>query len=137
MIKMENYNNLRKAATQHSTPPRPQAWNRLEQKLDADLVSIKRKKSRLKYRFMAAAVCALLVSVFYLIIQESNKSTPTLAHGQIAVWEELALVEDPGLYDLDNLRKLNLAFKTTDYLNGLLGNQSSSGTNFLRIEGTH
>jgi hypothetical protein len=134
---MDNYDNLRKAAAQHSTTPRPLAWNRLEQKLDADLVSIKRKKTKLKYRLMAAAACALLISVFSVIVQESNKSTPLLAHGQIAAWEELASSEDSGLYDLDNLRRLNLAFQTTDYLNGLLGNQSSSGTNFLRMEGTH
>lgn len=137
MTIMDNFKNIREDAAQHTEAPRPQAWNRLEQKLDADIVSTKRRKSKFRTRLLTAASFAILVSVFYLIVQESQKTPPPLAHGQIASWEELYSDEDTGFYDLENLRKLNLAFETADHLNGLLGSQSSSGTNFLRIEGTH
>ena len=134
---MDNFNNLREAASRQATPPPARAWNKLEQRLDADIVYTKRKKSIRRKQLVSIASFAVLVSIFYVIINESKKTPPPIAHGQISVWEELAIDDQPGLYDLDNLRNLNAAFQGTDYLNGLLGNQSSSGTNFLRIKGTH
>lgn len=132
---MDNFHKIREAAKQQSTAPPAQVWRKLEQRLDADIVHTKRTKSIRRNRLYTMASLALLVSVFYLIINESKKTPPAL-HGQIASWEELTFDEEPGLYNLDNLRNLNAAFDN-DYLNGLLGNQSSSGTNFLRINGTH
>ena len=132
---MDNFQNIREAAQQQATPPPSRAWNKLEQKLDADIVQAKRVKRLRRNRLYSFASMALLISVFYLIVHESKK-TPPIAHGQIASWEELSLDDEPGLYNLDYLRNLNATFDS-DYLNGLLGNQSSSGTNFLRIKGTH
>jgi len=133
---MKNFDKVREAASQHTTTPPPRAWNKLEQKLDADIVDDKRRKSLTRSRIMAGSLLLLTVSIFYLIVQESHKTPPPLAHGQIAAWEDLDHHGgDKGLYDLDNLRKLDLAFKGLglhqDHFNGLLGNQSTSGTNLL------
>ena len=108
---MDNYSKLREEANGYRVEPSGKAWERVEQKLDNNLVKTQRKKDAMKRRMLSVMGVSLILICTYLIIHESRKPT-FVDMGQIASWEDLK-VQDDDFYNLQNVRLLDTAYRLT------------------------
>ncbi|HMR88475.1 MAG TPA: hypothetical protein PKD51_09990 [Saprospiraceae bacterium] len=119
-MNINNQTKLYKSALEHKASPKPDAWNRIQEKLGQDKKVVKMPFS--KYMWIAAAFIGI---VGVLTIFNSNN---TISSGVDAVAstqgyseqiEVLDINSEPGIYEIQKLAGLKVAYKKLSEKSGM------------------
>lgn len=91
-------NDIQKKANQHRTPPRPELWDRIEEKLDGK--QDRNKLSVFKYWAVAASVISILC-IGVIINQQLNKNPFHNNNYVLSNMESADQIDD--IYSIDNV----------------------------------
>jgi hypothetical protein len=120
IMNINNQTKLYKSALEHKTSPSPNAWNRIQEKLGQDKKVVKIPFS--KYMWIAAAFIAI---VGVLTIFNSNntivKGADAMAstQGYSEQIEVLDINSEPGIYEIQKLAGLKVAYKKLSEKSGM------------------
>lgn len=115
-----NQNKFYKDALVHKANPSPKAWNRIQEKLDQDRKITKMPYS--KFMWIAAILVAILgvLTVFNTEkIQTSSQNSGGLAQVYSEQIEVLGNNNEPGIYEIQKLEGLKLAYKKLNAKSGM------------------
>lgn len=113
---VDKMDELRKLASEYTAAPPHRTWQRVQHKLDSDIISHRHRRQRQKnFCYSIAASVAIFASLNY-IFAECKKDTQ-IHQGQIAEWETLEST-DQEFYLIANIHSLNKAY--TKLSSGLL-----------------
>lgn len=103
-----DFDHIKHTAHRASVTPRPELWDRLEGKLDDEILEKSKRRTTAVKRIGQLVTCSVLLICSWYIWQESNKET-TPGMGQIASWEDLDDTQ-AGYYDTDKVHLLRQAY---------------------------
>ena len=119
-MNINNQTKLYKSALEHKTSPSPNAWNRIQEKLGEDKKVVKMPFS--KYMWIAAAFISI---IGVLTILNSNntivKGADAMAstQGYSEQIEVLDINSEPGIYEIQKLAGLKVAYKKLSEKSGM------------------
>lgn len=120
IMNINNQTELYKKALDHKSSPTPNAWNRIQEKLGQDKKVVKMPLS--KYMWIAAAFVTILG---VLTIFNSDNISANGAESMVSkqVYSEqievLEINNEPGIYEIQKLAGLKVAYKKLSEKSGM------------------
>ena len=105
---MDKMDELRKLASEYEAVPPDITWQRVQHKLDSDIISHRHRRQRQKNFCYGIAVSVAIFASLNFIFSECKKDT-LIHQGQVAEWETLEST-DPEFYWIENIHSLNEAY---------------------------
>lgn len=119
-MNINNQKELHKSALEHKTSPNPNAWNRIQKKLEQDKKVFKIQYK--KYMWLAAVFVAIM-GVLTVFNSDSFSYNDVDTSSSTQVYSEhielLDINNDPGIYEIQKLADLKIAYKKLSEKSGM------------------